>query len=125
MTDFKSVFADIKSQVETLVTNVAAEFKADAVKGGKLLLKDLKVDLERWVELLNAGQLKPEEFKWLVKSNTSLTKMAALKQAGMATVEVKKFAGKLLYAITETAIQASSVKNKWLSFLPTRCDCKE
>ena len=110
MTDFKSVFAYKNSQVETLVTDVAAEFKADAVKGGKLLMKDLKVDLERWVELLNAGQLKPEEFKWLVKSNASLTKMTALKQAGMAAVEVKKFAGKLLYAITETAIQSSSVK---------------
>ena len=31
MTDFKSVFAYKNSQVETLVTDVAAEFKADAV----------------------------------------------------------------------------------------------
>ena len=110
MTDFKSLFADIKSQVETLVTDVAVEFKADAVKDGKLLLNDLKEDLERWVESLATGQLKPEEFKWLVKSNASLVKMTALKQAGMAAVEVKKFAGKLLSAIVETAIEASSVK---------------
>lgn len=110
MTDFKTLFADIQDQVQTMATQATGKYKDDAISEGKRLLKEIKEDLERWVLLLAEGHLKPEEFTWLVNSNKSLVKMTALKKAGMAVVEVKKFSVNLLNIIVEESLKAITAK---------------
>lgn len=106
MKDFKTLFTDIQQEVETLAQSMAGEYKDAAIADGRSLLQEMRADLERWLTLLASGDLKPQEFEWLVNSNKSLVKMTGLKQAGLAAVQVKNFSKSLLKTIITTSIQA-------------------
>lgn len=106
MPDFATVFDDIKSAFVSNAQELGQEYKEQALADGKALLNEVKDDLHRWLSLLAADHLKPDEFEWLVKSNKSLAKMTALKQSGIAAQQVKQFAKGLLNTIVDTSLKA-------------------
>jgi hypothetical protein len=96
MSNFKKIIEEILKEIESLAEGTFKEHKDKAFKDGKSFLDKIEDDLERFSNLLAKGELKAEEFKWLVRSKKDLAEMALLKQAGLAVVKIDKFKDSLL-----------------------------
>lgn len=67
------------------------EFKGrgeDIGKDAKEFLENSKSKIKEWCEKLVSGELKQNEFEYLVKNQANLLKMKTLKQSGMALVAI-------------------------------------
>jgi hypothetical protein len=63
-------------------------------------------DLKRWIEELARGEIDKEEFENLVKGQADLVEMHALKQAGLAAVQIDSFVNGVLDIVISAAFSA-------------------
>ena len=103
MADFDDFIDVLEDELTDLAQSHLDEVKDAAVEDGEQFLDDAEDDLKRWTRLLEKGEISDADFRSLVKGKKDLAKMEALKQAGLAAVEVDKFQDALVDRIVGTA----------------------
>src|SRR5215210_5989321 len=103
MEDFKELYKEIEQQIVSLAESTVSNYKEEAIKDAKQILADMKADLIRWTDLLALGQIKINEFEWLVNSDKELVKMKALEKAGLAAARTSAFGLTVMNLIIDTS----------------------
>ena len=75
MADVNEIFDEISKQIIALANNTVSNYRDAAIKDANDLVAGMKADLTRWAQLLADGQLKIDEFEFLVNTQKVLVKM--------------------------------------------------
>lgn len=102
--DFKTLFDQLKKEVSNVAVTSVEQFKTEAETDAQNLLKYLKQNLQTWTIQLATGELKKDDFEFLVMGQKELIQMNILKQKGMALIDLDKLKIKLINQIIKTAL---------------------
>jgi hypothetical protein len=69
-------------------------------------LEKSKSDLQRWVEELAREEIDRDEFQSLVEGQLDVAEMQALKQAGLAAVQIESFVNGVVDIVVNAAFAA-------------------
>jgi DNA-binding protein H-NS len=95
-TNFDQLFKDLIAGIETIAKDSLRDYRKEAEKDGQQAIEDIKENLQQWTEQLEAGSITEEDLRYLLQEDESLTKMIALKQAGLAAVHIDQFKNDLI-----------------------------
>jgi hypothetical protein len=104
--DIGSVLKSIEDQAKALAEKLFKQYTHQAVSDVRDFLQKSTENLKRWVEELARGEIDKDEFKSLVKGQADLAEMRALKQAGLAAVQIDTFTNGVLDIIISAAFAA-------------------
>lgn len=105
MAKFDDFLEALREGVKQLAGQAIQDYRAAGIKDGQAFLRKTRADLERWTKALAKGQLSKADFEWLLRGKQDLAVMEALKQQGLALVEVDKFRGSLIDLVVNTAFK--------------------
>lgn len=103
MADFDDLFDTLKNEAQNLVRSRLDDLQEEAAQDLNQFLEDSEEDLKRWTELLAKGAISEKDFKSLVEGQKDLAKMEALKQAGLAVVEIERLRDDFINRIVDVA----------------------
>jgi len=103
MPDFDEFLDVLKDEIVDLAKTHLEEARGLAVQDAEAFLDESKDDLKRWTHLMEAGTLSEADVKSLVRGKKDVAEMKALKQAGLAAVEIDRFRNALLDRVVGTA----------------------
>lgn len=104
--DVGSIFQNIEDQAKSLAEKLFKHYTAQALSDVKDFLQQSKDDLKRWIEELARREIDREEFESLVQGQQDVAEMRALKQAGLAAVQIDAFTNGLLDIVVSAAFAA-------------------
>jgi len=104
--DVGSILKLVENQSKALAEKLFKQYTHQAVSDVRDFLQKSAVNLKRWVEQLARGDLDKDEFESLVKGQADLAEMRALKQAGLAAVQIDTFTNGVLDIIVSAAFAA-------------------
>jgi hypothetical protein len=81
-------------------------YLSEARQCGVETLQAMKVELERWTQELKSGKIDPDDLEDLVAGREDLIKLDALKQAGIAAIELDKLKAGIVNLVTKTLLAA-------------------
>ena len=102
MPDLETFFTSLTAQIGKLLAGAAGQHVADAQRDAKAFVEAAREDVERWMALAAAGQLKPEDVAWLMQGKQELAQLLALKRVGLAELELVK----LRQSVVKLAVDA-------------------
>lgn len=105
MADFDDFLDTLKDELADHAASHLDDLQDEAVRDSEQFLEDSKEDLKRWTRLLEEGEISEKDFESLVKGQKDLAKMEALKEAGLAAVEVDRFRKNLFDRVLGIASQ--------------------
>ena len=101
---------DIKTQIIQQATALAqtllTKFVGQAVQDGTAFLQQTENDIATWLADLQAGNITQKNFESLVRGESDLAKMEALKQAGLGKVAIDTFVNGFIQIVINVAIAA-------------------
>lgn len=97
--DFDQLFEGMSDGVKTIAEDSLKDYESEAKADGQQAINNLKDDLQQWVKELETGSLSREDLRYLLEEEEDLTKMVALKQAGLAEVRVDEFRNDIINMI--------------------------
>ncbi len=106
MANIDSIFKSIEDQTKALAEKLFKQYTQQAVNDVKDFLQKSKEDLKRWVEEAARGEIDKDEFESLVKGQLDVAEMRALKQAGLAAVQIEAFTNGVLDIVVSAAFAA-------------------
>ena len=104
--DINAILKNVEDQTKTLAQQQFKQYTQQALGDVKDLLGRSKADLQRWVEELAAGQIDKDEFQSLVQGQIDVAEMRALKQAGLAEVQIESFVNGVIDIVVNAAFAA-------------------
>jgi hypothetical protein len=104
--DIGSIFKSVEDQSKALAEKLFKQYTHQALSDVRDFLEKSKDDLKRWVEDLDRGDLDKDEFESLIKGQADLAEMRALKEAGLAAVQIDTFTNGVLDIIVNAAFAA-------------------
>jgi DNA repair ATPase RecN len=104
--DIGSILKGIEDQSKALAERLFKQYTNRAMNDVRDFLQKCKDDLQRWIEELARGEIKKDEFEDLVKGQADLAEMHALKQAGLAAVQIDTFTNGVLDIVVSAAFAA-------------------
>jgi|SRR5205085_3103710 len=104
--DINAILKSIEDQAKTLAQQKLKNYTQQALADVKGTLEDSKANLERWVEELARGDIDKDEFESLVQGEIEVEKMRALKQAGLAQVQIESFVNGIIDIVVNAAFSA-------------------
>jgi len=104
--DIGSIFKSIEDQSKALAEKLFKQYTNRAMNDVRDFLQKCKDDLKRWIEELARGEIKKDEFEDLVKGQADLAEMHALKQVGLAAVQIDTFTNGVLDIVVSAAFAA-------------------
>ena len=104
--DVGGILKSVEDQSKALAEKLFKQYANRAVSDVRDFLQKSKDDLKRWVEELVRGELDKDEFESLIKGQADLAEMRALKQAGLAAVQIDTFTNGVLDIIVNAAFAA-------------------
>jgi hypothetical protein len=104
--DINGILKSIEDQAKALAQQKIKDYSQQALADVKSTLQDSKDDLQRWVEELVRGDIDKDEFESLVQGQIDVAKMQALKQAGLAQVQIESFVNGVIDIIVNAAFSA-------------------
>ena len=105
-TDIGSIFKSVEDQSKALAEKLFKQYTHQALSDVRDFLEKSKDALRRWVEDLDRGDLDKDEFESLIKGQADVAEMRALKQAGLAVVQIDTFTNGVLDIIVNAAFAA-------------------
>jgi len=78
---------------------VTAEFKdvaVEAIAAGTSFLEFSRDQMETWALQLSVGEISQKDFEWNMASLRDLAAMESLKAAGLSSVRIQQFRGRLI-----------------------------
>lgn len=109
MADIDKILHAAEQQTVKLAEVLLAKFKTQAVADAHDFLESTKADLVTWTEALKAGKLDEDDFASLVRGETDLAEMRALKQAGLAQITIDTFTNGVVQILIDAAFAAVGV----------------
>ena len=94
--DIGSIFKSVEDQSKALAEKLFKQYTHQALIDVRDFLEKSKDALRRWVEDLDRGDIDKDEFESLIKGQADLAEMRALKQAGLAAVQIDTFTNGVL-----------------------------
>jgi len=104
--DIGSIFKSVEDQSKALAEKLFKQYTHQALSDVRDFLEKSKDALRRWVEDLDRGDLDKDEFESLIKGQADVAEMRALKQAGLAVVQIDTFTNGVLDIIVNAAFAA-------------------
>jgi DNA repair ATPase RecN len=104
--DVGSIFKSIEEQSKALAEKLFKQYTNQALSDVRDFLQQSKDDLKRWIEELARREIDRDEFESLVQGQADVAEMRALKQAGLAAVQVDTFTNGLLDIVVSAAFSA-------------------
>jgi len=104
--DVGSILKLVENQSKALAEKLFRQYTHQAVSDVRDFLQKSTLNLKRWVEELARGEMDKDEFESLVKGQADVAEMRALKQAGVAAVQIDTFANGVLDIIVSAAFAA-------------------
>src|SRR6202040_3752411 len=104
--DIGSILKLVENQSKALAEKLFKQYTHQAVNDVRDFLQKSAVNLKRWVEELARGDLDKDEFESLVKGQADVAETRALKQAGLAAVQIDTFTNGVLNIIVRAAFAA-------------------
>ena len=104
--DIGSIFKSVEDQSKALAEKLFKQYIHQALSDVRDFLERSKDDLKRWVEDLVRGDLDKDEFESLIKGQADVAEMRALKQAGLAAVQIDTFKNGVVDIIVNAAFAA-------------------
>ena len=99
-------FPDLLKTLESGVIGIAKKNLGDYVKDAKAdgisILHTLEDDLKLWVQQLEAGTLRKDDFEYNLLSQKDELKMIALEQAGLLKIKADTFKNDVFDLISKT-----------------------
>jgi hypothetical protein len=105
MLDFTKFLADLEKQLAELAKNMFKENWQAAVKDGQDFLDTSKEKLQKYLLLLNNGDIDQDDFQSLIAGLSDLARMEMLKQAGLKAAQIDKFRIQVLALIIDVAFK--------------------
>src|SRR5690242_7425869 len=94
--DIGRILKSVEDQAKALAEKLFKGYTQQATRDVRGFLQTSKDDLKDWIEELARGDLDKDEFDSLVKGQADLAEMHALKQAGLAAVQIDTFVNGVL-----------------------------
>ncbi|HYR21557.1 MAG TPA: hypothetical protein VEP30_01355 [Chthoniobacterales bacterium] len=107
--DINGLLKNVEDQTKALAQKQFKQYTQQAVGDVKDLLEKSKADLKRWVEELARGEMDKDEFESLVKGQLDVAEMRALKQAGLAEVQIESFVNGVVDIVVNAAFSAIKI----------------
>ena len=104
--DIGNIFKSVEDQSKALAEKLFKQYTHQAVSDVRDFLEKSKENLRRWIEELVRGDLDKDEFQSLVKGQADVAEMRALKQAGLAVVQIDTFTNGVLDIVVSAAFAA-------------------
>jgi DNA repair ATPase RecN len=104
--DIGSIFKSIEDQSRALAEKLFKRYTSQALSDVKEFLQQSKDDLKRWIEELARGEIDKDEFESLVQGQADMAEMRALKQAGLAAVQIDTFTNGVFDIVVSAAFAA-------------------
>ena len=104
--DIGSIFKSVEDQSKALAEKLFKQYTHQALIDVRDFLEKSKDALRRWVEDLDRGDIDKDEFESLIKGQADVAEMRALKQAGLAAVQIDTFTNGVLDIIVNAAFAA-------------------
>jgi hypothetical protein len=105
MADFQKLWQDLKEQITQLAKATVEENWQAAMQDGKDIVDKNEAKLQKWLTMLNQGQIDKEEFEFLCGGLKNLAEMEALRQAGLKAAQIDKFRTQLFALIIDTGFK--------------------
>ncbi len=105
MLDIHKLWQELIAQITQLAKDTLKANWQDALKDGKDIVDKNGAKLQKWLTLLNQGQIDKEEFEFLCGGLKNLAEMEALKQAGLKVAQIDKFRTQLFALIIDTSFK--------------------
>ena len=106
MANVDTILKSVEDQSKALAEKLFKQYTHQAVSDVRDFLQKSAGNLKRWVEELARGDLDKDEFESLVKGQADVAEMRALKQAGLAAVQIDTFTNGVLDIVITTAFAA-------------------
>jgi hypothetical protein len=100
------ILKTVEDQAKALAQQKIKDYSQQALADVKNTLQDAKEDLKRWVEELARGDIDKDGFESLVQGQIDVAKMQALKQAGLAEVQIESFVNGVIDIVVNAAMSA-------------------
>src|SRR5664280_1999669 len=100
--DFQKLFDTLIEGAKKLAISAFTEQRNEAKADALNLLDKVKDNLKTWTQQLSDEELSKEDFEYLVLAQKELIEMNALKQAGLAAIQIDDLKDKLLNLIVNT-----------------------
>jgi hypothetical protein len=104
--NINDILKTVEDQAKALAQQKIKDYSQQALGDVKNSLQDAKEDLKRWVEELARGEIDKDEFESLVQGQIDVAKMQALKQAGLAEVQIESFVNGVIDIVVNAAMSA-------------------
>jgi hypothetical protein len=104
--DTNVILEKIREQAVALAKKLFQQYSQQAIHDVKDYLETARTDLKRWTNELARHQIDKDEFRSLVRGQIDAREMRALKQAGLAQVQIDRFADGLLDIVVSAASAA-------------------
>jgi len=109
MVDFNQLRDELKSALIGLGSKEWLSYRDAALRDGEAFLDKTRADLERWVRMLQSGQLTRDEFEWLLKAKRDLVEMEALKRTGLSKAALDDFSNDLLATLGQVVARWAGI----------------
>src|ERR1700730_13436052 len=106
MANIDNILKSIEEQTKSLAERLFKQYTQQALSDMKGFLQKTKDDLGRWASELAQNKIDADEFKSLVEGELDVAEMRALKQAGLAQVQIDTFTSGVLDIIVTAAVAA-------------------
>lgn len=99
------IILELKKEINQLLETKYSELKEEAEEIVKETLESIKAKLENWSILLSTGEITPEEFEYVIKTEEQLLILKALQARGIASLELKNFMFELIGAVIQIVLK--------------------
>jgi hypothetical protein len=105
MLEFDKFLADLEKQLAELAKSTFKENWQAAVKDGQDFLDQSKAKLQKYLKMLNNGEIDQDEFKSLAAGLSDLAEMEMLKQAGLKAAQIDQFRTQVINLVIDAAFK--------------------
>jgi hypothetical protein len=100
--NFDQLYQSLLTGAESIAKTSFLQYFNQAKSDGTATLESMKDNLQLWTTAVQTGAMTAEDLSYLVKEQADLDKMIALKQAGLAEVQLDAFKNALVNLVIGT-----------------------
>jgi hypothetical protein len=105
MLEFDKFLADLEKQMAEQAKSTFKENWQAAIKDGQDFLNNSKGKLQKYLTLLNNGDIDQDDFKSLAAGLSDLAEMEMLKQAGLKAAQIDQFRTQVINLVIDAAFK--------------------
>jgi hypothetical protein len=98
--DFKT---ELESELKDLIQKSWKAVSGQALSDAQDFVKDSEADLQRWTSALANHSLTEQDFEFLLAAKKDVAELSALKEAGLAQVQLDRFINAVIGAVINAA----------------------